>query len=103
MFLLNKIAIVLSILFFTLICGMTPTWASVQIDGQFKANKTCPALQSIRMGGNPGNIRLIKGKVYHVIAKDRKNESHYLIEIPDQNISPSVRWIARNCGEFINE
>lgn len=77
-----------------------PASASVQLDGQFKATKTCQALQSIRMGTNPANIRLVKDKVYQVIGKDRNNESHYLIRIDDVN--PPVRWVAKNCGEFTN-
>lgn len=105
MLLLKKTAIVLTILLLNLILAITPTWASVQIDAQFKATKTCEASKSTRlsMNNNSSKIYLIKGKVYHVIAKDRNNESHYLIEMPDQQISPSVRWIARNCGEFTNE
>ena len=105
MLLLKKIAIVLTILFLSLVLEITPTWASVQIDAQFKATKTCEAAKSTRpsMDIKSNKIYLTKGKVYHVIAKDRNNESHYLIEMPDQNISPSVRWIARNCGEFTNE
>ena len=95
-----RILVVLVVCLITINFGIQPTWASIQIDGQIKATKTCAAVQSIRMGANPDRIYLVKGKVYHVIAKDRNNESHYLIEMPEENITPSVRWIAKNCGEY---
>ena len=79
----------------------TPVEASVKMDAQFKATKTCLALKSIRGSDVPSKIHLTKDKIYHVIAKDRNNESHYLIEMPDEDISPSVRWVAKKCGKFV--
>ena len=91
------------ILLSSFILMIKPSEASVQIEGKLKAQKTCEAVQSIRMGTNPGNIHLVKGKTYEVIGKDRNIESHYLIKIPDQDITPSVRWIAKNCGRLVKK
>ncbi len=83
MLFLRKITIVFSILFLSLSIQLNPVFASIQLDEQYQATKTCQAVKSIRMGRNPGNIHLTKDKIYHVIAKDRNNESHYLIEMPE--------------------
>ncbi len=85
----------------SLVITTTPVKASVQMDAQFQATKTCIAQKSIRGSDVPSKIHLTKDKIYHVIAKDRNNESHYLIEMPDENIRPSVRWIAKKCGKFV--
>ena len=97
----KKVTIVFSLLFLNFSLQINSVLASIQLDEYFVATKTCQAVQSIRMGRNPGNIHLTKDKIYHVIAKDRNIESHYLIEMPEQDIIPSVRWIAKNCGEFV--
>lgn len=101
MLIAKKYFIILNVLLISFSLWIMPVLASVQIDGQFKANKSCQALQSIRMGTNPDNIHLIKDKIYQVIGKDRHNESHYLIKM--DNIKPPMRWVAKNCGQFINK
>ena len=71
-------------------------FAQVKLDGSFVAAKTCPALQSIKKGTNPGEILIAAGKSYHLLGKNKEQASHYWIEVPDAK--PLQRWVAVDCG-----
>jgi ribonuclease T2 len=71
--------------------------ADVPLKGLFVARKACPAVQSIRTGANPGGISIRPSQTYRLIAKNRPDASHFLIDV--EGASPSRRWVAVECGE----
>jgi ribonuclease T2 len=73
--------------------------AEVPLTGFFIARETCPALQSIRNGTNPGEVKTEPGKSYPMIAKNKPNASHYFIEV--DGADPERRWVAVECGEHV--
>lgn len=88
----------------TLCLGMmlwtNPAHALVTIEDQFVAEEACEAVQSIRRGTNPGNIRLTPQAIYPVIGKNREDASHYLLKIAGAN--PPTRWVPIQCGQLSN-
>src|SRR6202046_4686047 len=73
--------------------------AEVPLTGFFIARETCPALQSIRNGTNPGEVKTEPGKSYPMIAKNKPNASHYFIEV--EGADPARRWGAVDCGGHV--
>ena len=73
--------------------------ASIALDDRFVARQACEAVQSIRNGTNPGNIRLTPQETYPVIGKNRDNASHYLLRI--EGAEPSDRWVSIQCGQLL--
>src|ERR1700761_1630727 len=73
--------------------------AEVPLTGFFIASEACPALQSIRNGTNPGEVKIEPGKSYPMIAKNKPNASHYFIEV--DGADPTRRWVAVDCGENV--
>jgi ribonuclease T2 len=71
--------------------------ADVPLTGVFVARKACPALQSIRTGANPGSIAIRPSQTYRLIAKNKPDASHVLIDV--EGASPSRRWVAVDCGD----
>ncbi|NEP15087.1 MAG: ribonuclease T2 [Symploca sp. SIO2C1] len=76
-----------------------PAYALIKLNDQFVAGEACEALQSIRKGTNPGNIRLTPEQTYPVIGKNREEESHYLLRLEDAE--PPVRWVPLQCGQLL--
>ena len=75
-----------------------PAHAFETLEGQFRAERACPALQSIKKKTNPGAVQLELNAVYNVIGKNRRRASHYMLQIPEA--SPTNRWVEVNCGRF---
>ncbi len=77
---------------------LTITAASAQIatTGEFTASQACPALQSIRNGTNPGDVKLEPGHSYPMIAKNKQAATHYLVAV--DGASPRERWVEVSCG-----
>ncbi len=71
--------------------------AETPASGTFLARQSCPALQSIRSGANPGNVTVQPDGRYSIFAKNKPDATHYLIDVPDAH--PSRRWVAVECGE----
>jgi ribonuclease T2 len=70
--------------------------AQVKMDGQFAASKACPAIQSIKKGTNTGDISVEAGKSYHLLGKNKNQETYYWVEVPGAN--PLQRWVPIECG-----
>lgn len=89
------------ILIITLVCVLLPVtgFATIKISGYFIAGDTCPAVQSIKKGTNPGNINVTKGMAYPVIGKNKPNATHYLIKV--EGATPVQRWVPVTCGKLI--
>ncbi len=95
------VALLISSLASTTILG-EPAYAFEKIEGQqFVANQACPALQSIKKGSNPGNIRLNPEATYEVLGKNRRQASHYMVRIAGAR--PENRWVRVACGRLQKE
>jgi ribonuclease T2 len=83
---------------FLVVVGIFATDASAQVklEGSFIASKSCPALQSIKKGTNPGDVAIAAGTSYRLLGKNKEQASHYWIEVPDAK--PLQRWVAVDCG-----
>jgi ribonuclease T2 len=73
-----------------------PVFAHVAMKGSFTAAKSCPALQSIRKGTNPGDVMTAPGTAYTLKGKNKDQATHYLIDAP--GAQPRERWVALGCG-----
>jgi len=69
--------------------------ASIKIDGYFIAEKNCEAVHSIKKGTGP--FTLTKGMAYKVMAKNKPEVSHYLIDIESLEENPN-KWVPVDCG-----
>ena len=76
--------------------GVLPAAAQPAVDGTFVAETACPALQSIRRGENPGDVRLKVGEGYRLIARNRVPGTHYWLVVPGAR--PERRWVEMRCG-----
>lgn len=92
---LKKTLVLAMILVFSFVMVPNSALALVPFAGQFTATDTCEALDSIRKGTNPDNIRLTPGQTYQVIGKNKNIPSHYLLEI--SGVNPSQRWVVTSC------
>jgi ribonuclease T2 len=79
-----------------LLCLAAPARAEIKLSGTLTAAQACPALQSIRSGANPGEVALEPGRAYRLLAKNRDDATHYLVEI--EGASPPRRWVGIGCG-----
>ncbi|RWH73725.1 ribonuclease [Mesorhizobium sp.] len=70
--------------------------ADVKMSGTFVADSACPATQAIRNGKNPGNISTEAGKGYELLAGNKDDPTHYLIQVPGAD--PERRWVKIGCG-----
>lgn len=73
--------------------------AEVPLAGRLIARDACPALQSIRKGTNPGEVRLEPGRAYEITAKNRPAATHYRVTV--EGAEPAARWVAVGCGEHV--
>lgn len=71
-------------------------FAQVKLTGSFVASKSCPAVQSIKKGTNPGDVSIEIGKSYVLLGKNKDAASHYWIEVP--GAAPVQRWVGVACG-----
>lgn len=96
---LQKYLLLAISLCFCLTLWSKPAYALITLDEQFVAGKACEAVESIRSGTNPGNIRLTPQETYPVIGKNRDNASHYLLRI--EGAKPLERWVSVQCGQLL--
>jgi len=82
--------------FLALMLLVAPAQAEVQLTGTFTATQSCPALQSIRRGTNPGDVTTQPGTSYQLLAANSDNPSHFWIVV--SGASPDRRWVAVDCG-----
>lgn len=71
--------------------------AETPASGTFVARQSCPAVQSIRTGANPGDVSVAPDQRFNLRAKNKPDATHYLIEVPGAD--PKRRWVAVGCGE----
>ena len=74
--------------------------ASIKMDGYFIAEKNCEAVHSIKKGTDP--FTLTKGMAYKVMAKNKPEASHYLIDIESLEENPN-KWVPIECGVLLTD
>jgi ribonuclease T2 len=84
------------VLLAALTLGTVPALGETKISGSFTAEDTCPALQSIKKGTNPGDIKLTPGTVYRIVGGNKEPATYYWIVVPDA--TPDFRWVPVTCG-----
>ncbi len=89
--LMKKMTIVLLAVFWA-----ANAYASVNVEGTFKATKSCAAYSSFRHGNNPANIQSMPGRTYEVVEENIADGPWARIMIPEIEISR--RWVAKECG-----
>jgi len=70
--------------------------ADVKMSGSFIADSACPATQAIRGDKNPGNVSTEAGQSYQLLAGNKDQPTHYLIQVPGAD--PERRWVKISCG-----
>ena len=73
--------------------------AEVAVEGRFVARLACHATQNIKAGTNPGNVMTQAGRSYPVHAANRRDATHYRIEV--EGAEPRLRWVAAGCGAHL--
>jgi ribonuclease T2 len=72
--------------------------ADAAMSGSFLATKDCPAFQSFRKATNPGDIKIVPGHSYPLLAKNAPEASHYRVRI--EGAQPAERWVSVDCGSY---
>jgi ribonuclease T2 len=72
-----------------LLLGAIAASAQVKLEGTFIATQSCPAVQSIKKGSNPGGVTVASGTGYRLLGKNKSDATHYWIEVP--NAAPKQR------------
>ena len=76
----------------------TNSYAEVKLSGYFVAQSECPAYQSLRKKTNPNNIQTTINQAYNLLAKNKEDATHYLIEVDSL---PKQRWVKMTCGQHV--
>ena len=76
-----------------------PLGHAENFDGRLLAEQACPAPISIRRPDNPGDVALVPGETYRVIARNKRDATHWQVRI--QGIHPQDRWVAIDCGRLL--
>ncbi|RRI07008.1 ribonuclease [Mesorhizobium tamadayense] len=78
------------------VAGAGAAQADVKMSGTFVADSACPATQAIKSGKNPGNVSTQAGHSYQLLAGNKDDPTHYLIQVPGAD--PERRWVKISCG-----
>lgn len=94
------VTLALSVLLF--IGVASGAWAEVRLDGYFIAAQECGALQSIRKGTNPGDIKTRVDMAYELLGSNKADATHYKIRVKEVPIT-EVRWVQTSCGVALSD
>ena len=75
-----------------------PTLATVPLTREFRATQDCPLFRSIRKGTQVEGSRLVPGRAYPLLGKNREEATHVLIRVP--GLEPGDVWVAVGCGDL---
>lgn len=85
-------------LLLTLLC-LNPAHGAKLVDGSFLAATDCPAYASKAQQTNPGEVRLVPGRIYPVFEVNlQPNPDWYRLRI--DGAEPKERWVSAACGEY---
>jgi ribonuclease T2 len=68
------------------------------LDGKFTATTSCPAVQSIKKGTNPGGVKLRVSQSYRVTGLNEPDGAYVQVQIPGAR--PDLRWVRLTCGKL---
>ncbi|WP_295388450.1 ribonuclease T(2) [uncultured Thiodictyon sp.] len=89
----------LSRLLIPLALGLWPlALAAEPFAGSLIAERDCPAGISTKHRENPGEIRLMPGERYRIVARNKPQPTHYQLRI--ESARPKDRWIEVACGRL---
>lgn len=76
-----------------------PAFAAKLVEGSFLAVKTCPAYFSKAEQTNPGDVRLVPGRIYPLFQLNfAEAPDAYRIRV--EEAEPKDRWVSADCGEY---
>jgi ribonuclease T2 len=81
------------------LCGTTAD-AFQRLDGTFRADKACEAVQSLDTRANPGDVRTRAGGAYRLLGRNAPGGPSYLIRFPEAS-GAMDRWVATGCGSVV--
>jgi len=82
-----------------LLCVWAPAAPAEPFAGSLIAEQACPAGISTKHQENPGQLRLVPGQTYVIVARNRAQPTHYQLRIP--SAQPQDRWVEVACGRFV--
>jgi len=71
----------------------------VPLSGRLVAEHACAAVVSIKKGSNPDSARLVPGRSYEVLGKNREDPTHYQVTL--EGSRPPERWVEIECGTLL--
>ncbi len=82
-----------------LLCLWPLAVAAEPFAGSLIAERDCPAGISTRHQKNPGQIRLVPGQIYLIVARNKPEPTYYQLRI--ESADPQDRWVKVSCGRFV--
>ncbi|WP_295457521.1 hypothetical protein [uncultured Thiodictyon sp.] len=82
-----------------LICLWPLSLAAEPFAGSLIAERDCPASISTKQLKNPGEIRLVPGQTYKIVARNKAAATHYQLRIESAPQSKD-RWVEVSCGRL---
>lgn len=88
-----------------LLCALAwtvPVVAQTPLTGELTATQNCPATVSIKQQDPAGGVRLVPGRAYRLLGKNKAQQAtHYQVVIDGAN--PTERWVEVGCGTIPGE
>jgi len=81
-----------------LACLAVPALAEEPMSGTFVTTDICNAYQSFNRETNPGQVVIVEGETYELVAANNRDADWYMIVVP--GAEPARRWVAAECGEI---
>jgi ribonuclease T2 len=75
--------------------------ATIPLHGRLIAERDCPLYVSIKKGTNPDRARLVPGRSYPLIGKNKEEATHYRVRA--ESASPAERWVEVGCGQLAGD
>ena len=82
-----------------LVCLWPLALAAEPFAGSLIAERDCPASISTKQLKNPGEIRLVPGQTYKIVARNKAAATHYQLRI-DSAPQSKDRWVEVSCGRL---
>lgn len=81
-----------------LLCLLPLTVVAEPFSGSLIAEQDCPAGLSTKHNENPGNVRLVPGQSYPVVARNKSQPTHFQLRM--ESAQPKDRWVEVTCGRL---
>ena len=81
-----------------LLCLLPLAVLAEPFSGSLIAGQNCPAGISTKHDDNPGNVRLVPGETYQVVARNKSQPTHFQLRMESEQ--PKERWVEVGCGRI---